>query len=112
MKSEEAPLLLNIINAEEATLDECITIISGLSKCSICKRIGELYFTSLPVLSRTTVEKEEIKHEKTEDFEENIFEAAKQGKLSSVEYLIEECHTNAEIKNDLSSLSLHSNLCM
>ena len=37
---------------------------------------SELFFTYLPALSRTAIIKEATKHEKTEDFEENIFESA------------------------------------
>ena len=114
MKGENAPLLLNIINADDATLEECVTIISGLKECSICRRIGELYFSSLPDI-RATFEKEEIKHEKPDDFEDDIFEASRQGMLSSIKYLIEECHEDVETKDDngytpLMFASLNGNL--
>ena len=74
--------LLNIINAEIITYDECV------------RRIGESFFIILPVIIKTTP-----KNEKPNDFEENIFEAAKQSNLSSIKHHIEECNVNAETRN-------------
>ena len=42
-KSEESVLILNVIDPEESSFDECIRIISGLKNSPICKRIGELF---------------------------------------------------------------------
>ena len=42
-KGEESVLILNAIEAENLSLDECIGIISSLSHCSICRVVGRLF---------------------------------------------------------------------
>ena len=68
----DTPLILNACDFPEATADECIEIISRLKCSPLCKRLGKVYKTS----------------NKPSDFEENIFQAIKNGKKDSVEYII------------------------
>ena len=42
-KGKEAPLLLNVISSEDATLEECVKVISCFGGCPICRRAGELF---------------------------------------------------------------------
>ena len=109
-KGLESVLLLNVIDSKEATFDECIKVISEFSHCPICKRTGELFEKeNLPTINyKYEIEKlkEEIeKHKETSrfqavvqkpaDLERDICDAAKKGKLTSVQYLIEQCQINA-----------------
>ena len=41
-KGEESTLLLNVIKREEASLDECIKILSKFECCPLCQRTSEL----------------------------------------------------------------------
>ena len=41
-KGEESTLLLNVIKKEEATLEECINILSKFEHCPLCRRMNEL----------------------------------------------------------------------
>ena len=108
-KGEESPLLLNVIDPKNNTFDECIRIISKFTKCPLCKRIGELHNDNRKLPDRDYEhEIEELKKENEElkkskkthfepltkkpsDFESDIHKAAKKGKLTSVQYLIEQC---------------------
>ena len=42
-KGEESTLLLNVIKKEEATLEECIEILSKFEHCPLCQRLGEVF---------------------------------------------------------------------
>ena len=42
-KRGESTLLLNVIKREEATLEECIKILSTFKQCPICKHMNELF---------------------------------------------------------------------
>ena len=118
-KEKESPLLLNVIDPKDATFDECIRIISKFIQCPLCKRIGQMHEDdkSLPdrdyehELEELKKENERLKKpatkmvftpvtEKPEDFESDICKAAEEGKLSSVQYLVEQCHANVEAKDE------------
>ena len=121
-KGKESPLLLNVIDPKNATFDECINIISNFTNCPLCKRIGQLHDDDkrLPVrdyeheIEELKREKDELKKpkkasskkthfvrvtEKPVDFESNFHNAARDGKLTSVQYLVEQCHSNVEAKD-------------
>ena len=42
-KGEESTLLLNVIKSEEATLEECVKILSKFKRSQICQRMFELF---------------------------------------------------------------------
>ena len=42
-KRKESTLLLNVIKKEEATLEECIEILSKFEHCPLCQRLGEVF---------------------------------------------------------------------
>jgi ankyrin repeat protein len=114
-KGEESPLLLNVIDPKNATFDECISIISKFTKCPLCRRIGELHDDNIKLPNRDYEhEIEELKESKKvsskkadfarvtgkpSDFESDIHNAAEKGKLTSVQYLYEVCHSNVEAKD-------------
>ena len=120
-KGKESTLLLNVVKREKATLEECIKILSTFEQCPICQRTCELFKEEKDLPERDfeheneTLKKEietlkkktkETKTyfppvtEKPSDFESNICEAAKEGKLTSVQYLVEQCHANVETKSN------------
>ena len=43
VKSGEAALIPNVVEAKEATFEECVQIVSSLNCSPICVRLGELY---------------------------------------------------------------------
>ena len=116
VKGDEAVLLLNVLDAKEFDFSECINIISKFTKCSFCKRIGMLYSAENDMLEhdyeyKIKILKEKIQNpekgkeeeeimSKSDDFESDIFKAAKEGKLTSVQYLVEKCHANVEAKDE------------
>ena len=120
-KMDESPLLLNVIDPKEATFDECINTISKFTKCPLCRRIGELHEDNRKLSDRDyeheieelKKENEELKKskkthfervtEKPLDFESDIHKAAEKGKLTSVQYLVEQCHSNVEAKDNKGS---------
>ena len=104
-KGGEAALVLNAVNAKEATFEECVKIISSLKCSSVCVRLGDLYTEreSFPERDYQYELEQEIKGlkqkirtnfepvtEKPADFESNIHKAAEEGKLTSVQYLYEQ----------------------
>ena len=124
-KGEEPILLLNVIKREEATLEECIKILSKFKQSPLLQLTSELfsenesfpepdYIHEIETLkkeieklqNKTEEEKEEKKTyfppvtEKPSDFESNICKAASEGKLTSVQYLVEQCHANVETKDE------------
>ena len=117
-KMDESPLLLNVIDPKEATFDECINTISKFTKCPLCRRIGQLHEDNIKLPNRDyeheieelKKENEELKKskkphfapvtEKPSDFEKDIHRAARYGKLTSVQYLVEQCHSNVEAKDN------------
>ena len=42
-KGREAALVLNVVETKEATLEECVKIISSLKCSPVCVRLGDLY---------------------------------------------------------------------
>ena len=116
-KGEESTLLLNVIKREEAVLEECIKILSKFEHSQICKRTSELFNKDKELLERDIEQElEELNKEngklqketktyfhpvteKPFDFESDICETAYQGKLTSVQYLVEQCHADVETKN-------------
>ena len=109
-KIEEAPLLLQCFNSQTITMDANTKIITSLSKIPICMELKELkendaqidYFFEIKEKDKEIEElKKEIKrYTKPDDFVYDIFEATKNGKLSSVKYLINVMKTDPNIKND------------
>ena len=123
-KRGESTLLLNVIKREEATLEECIKILSTFKQCPICQLTSELFNgdkkmperdyeheieilkKEIEKLQNKTKETEEKKTcfppvtEKPSDFESDILKAAEKGKLTSVQYLVEECHADVETKDN------------
>ena len=118
-KKEESPLLLNVIDREDATFDECVRIISNFIHCPLCKRISQFneenaslptrdYDREIEDLQRENEELKKSKNdtffppvtEKPTDFERDICKAAREGKLSSVQYLVEQCHSDVETKDE------------
>ena len=119
-KGKESTLLLNVIKREEADFEECIKILSKFEHSQICQRTGELFTeeNQLPEkdfeeeIEKLKKENQELRNkinekkicflpvtEKPSDFENNICTAAEEGKLTSVQYLIEQCHADAETKD-------------
>ena len=123
IKGEDSTLLLNIIKREEAPLEECLKFLSKFEYCQLCQRTTELLKEEKDLPERDfELEIEELKRineelqkkkkevekktifspvtEKPSDFESDIFKAAREGKLTSMQYLIEQCHVDPEIKDD------------
>ena len=104
-KSEETILLLNVINSDEFSFEETMDVISMFSESPVCRKAGELFneFKEKLVQKKEDEIKElksEIEElnkphvdspitEKPDDFESDIHEAAKSGKLTSIKYLVE-----------------------
>ena len=51
-KGGEAALILNVVEAKEATLEECVKIVSSLKCSPICVRLGDLYAEDEPLPER------------------------------------------------------------
>ena len=120
-KGKKSALLLNVIESKKATFEECIQIISKFEQCPICIRTGELFSENVNLpetdyeheIEELQREIEKLKEEKNtrkktyfppvtekpSDFESDICKAAAEGKLTSVQYLIEQCHANVETKD-------------
>ena len=119
-KGEESTLLLNVIKTEEATLEECIKILSKFEHSPLCKRTSELFNEDKKQpevdyeheIDELKKENEELQKktkgnktyfppvtEEPSDFEDDIHDAAEEGKLTSVQYLIEQCRADAEEKD-------------
>jgi hypothetical protein len=120
VKGGDAAIILNAVEAKEATFEECIKIISSLKCSPVCVRLGDLHAedTKQPeidyehTISKLEKEIEQLKKQKKtiykpSDFVNDIHEAARQGKLTSVQYLIEQCHVNIEEKNNDGRTPLH-----
>ena len=109
-KGEESTLLLNVIKIEEATLEECIEILSKFKHSQICRQTSKL-FKEEKELPERDYEREinELKKElqtkikqgivKPSDFESDICKAAEEGKLTSIKYLVKQCHADVETKD-------------
>ena len=116
-KIEEAPLLLQCFNSQTITMDANTKIITSLSKIPICMELKELkendaqidYFFEIKEKDKEIEElKKEIKrYTKPDDFVYDIFEATKNGKLSSVKYLINVMKTDPNIKDKYGRTPLH-----
>ena len=78
-KGDESVLLLNIIDPEEMSLDECIEVISRFVRCQICKRTGELYTKEYNHMNEElNKEKDENKNLAERDFGYEIGELKKE----------------------------------
>ena len=119
-KGEESTLLLNVIDCKEASLEECIKILSMFKQCRICQRVYELFNENESLLERDYEhENEELKNdikklqskgkaqntlfhqltEKNSELESDICTASKEGNIARVKYLIEQCHVDVETKD-------------
>ena len=119
-KGEESTLLLNVIKSEDATLEECIKILSKFKHSQICRRTSKLFNEDKDLPERDfedEVEKLKKENEKLQietkqmktyfppvtekppDFESDICVAAEKGKLTSVQYLVEQLHADVETKS-------------
>ena len=119
-KKEESILLLNVIKADETTFEGCMKILSKFDSSPICRRTSELFDENkkLPErdneheISELKKEIEKLRNrtkekktyfspvtEKPFDFESDIFKAAEEGKLKSVQYLVEQLHADVETKD-------------
>jgi hypothetical protein len=112
-----ASLILNFVEAKEATLEECIKIVSSLKCSPVCIRLGELYREELnkPEIDyeyeiiQLKKEIEKLNKQKPAVFkpipkepiffESDIHKAALAGNLESVQYLIEQRHVSVEKKD-------------
>jgi hypothetical protein len=124
-KGGEAALILNVIEAKEANFEECVRIVSSLKCSPVCVRLGDLYkenenqpeFDYEHEIFWLKKEIEELKQqrrtifkpvtEKPSDFESDIYVAARKGKLTSVQYLIEQHKANAGANDDKGSTPLY-----
>ena len=129
-RKQEAPLLLSIISNPFSTLDECMSLIGCFSQCPLCVRTYSLYEADskqvdfdyeyeiltkdqlimdlnkrIKELELEILCKKEM--EEPSDFEPNLFEAAKQGKISSVQYLIEKNGVDPSSKSNYWQTPLH-----
>jgi hypothetical protein len=94
-KGGEAALILNVVELKEATLKECVKIVSSLKSSSVCARLGDLYAENECTAERDyeheifelKKEIEELKPVTAEpsDFERNIHTAAAKKKKKTYE---------------------------
>ena len=108
IRPDEAPLLLTTINFPESTFEDCVEVLTSFTSSPVCCRLGELYGQNRAIpdhniefqLSQKDLEiqnlkleildlKNKLPMEKPYNFEPDIFKAAKEGKLKSVQYLIQ-----------------------
>ena len=116
-KGNDSINIIKAINPSTMTFDECIKIISMFDKCSFCKRTGELFKDMEKTLNidyEYEIEKlkneiDTLKHKtkrrsiilKPTDYEENIHKASEEGKLTSIQYNIQQKLSEyIEAKND------------
>ena len=111
-KKQDAPLLLSVISNPLSTLDECMSLLGCFRGCPLCVRTYSLYEEDsrqvdfdyefeisekekvIKQLSEKIQALEKIVSFKKDmeeplDYEPNIIEAAIEGKLTSVQYLID-----------------------
>jgi hypothetical protein len=121
-KGGKAAFVLNAVKPKEATFEECVKIVSSLKCSPVCVRLGELHeeYEGLverdyeDEISKLKQEIEELKlkqskrtvfepvTEKPSDFESSIHLAATKGKLSSIQFLIEQLvREKVEVKDGL-----------
>ena len=132
---KEAPLLLNVINLEECSLNQCVTLISSFEKCPLCTKLGKAYkeekalvdkdwefetkkrddeITSLKTAINIYKEEEEKRKEARslteipDNFEHSIYTAAEKGNLESIKFLVRECYVNPSraLQGGITALSL------
>ena len=108
IRPDEAPLLLTTINFPDSTFEDCIEILKCFTSAPVCCHLGELYDKEksssdhsvqfelgqkdlqIQNLKMEIIElKNKLPLEKPYNFEPDIFKAAKEGKLKSVQYLIQ-----------------------
>ena len=116
-KGSESILLLNAVDIEEISLEECIKIISSFTSSPICRKTGELFEESMKdpafdyeyEINSLKKENEELKNKVEEpknakndlpqSYESDIFKAVNDGDLHSVRYLCESCHVDINEKD-------------
>ena len=119
----ESAILLHGIKCKDCSLSvsDCINIFQCFSNCDLCVKLGSLISGNSEVVIETnkadqTISeiKEQITQienskspEKPADFEEDIYKAASQGKLSSVQYLIETMNVDKDSKTSNGDTPLH-----
>ena len=122
-KKEESVLLLNVIKANENTLEECIKIVSNFNCSPICRRIGELLKENEALPERDTEQeiaelKKEIEDLKNKTKEKTIYFPPSSGQLDIVKYLYETCHAKVtreiieNAKTEEIKKYLHSKQCL
>ena len=120
-KREKSTLLLNAIKKDDITLEECIKILSEFKRCPLCQQTCKLfkerdnlvdvdYEYEINELKKKIKELQDKIYEKetpfppvTEepfDFESNIHLATRHGKLTSVQYLVEQLHVDPNTKDE------------
>ena len=103
-KKEESNKLLSFIEADQFEFNECINIISKFTYISLCRRIGELN-TFVEVDKEHENETPAVRSslqpvtKKPWFFESDIFKASEKGKLTSIQYLVENEHCIVEGKD-------------
>jgi hypothetical protein len=125
VKGVETALVLSVVELKEATFEECVQIVSSLKSSPICVRLGDLYAENEMMPERDyeheilklEQEIEELKKQRRtifkpvtqrpSDFEDDIHKAAGKGKLTSVQYLIEQCQIDVEAKDKKGWTPLH-----
>ena len=75
-RAKDAPLILNVCNFPEASVDDCTYLLTQLTSSPICRRLQEVFVHNKPI-----------------DFIDDVFTAIKEGKLESVQYLVEQNQT-------------------
>ena len=118
-KEDDAVLLLNIISLENPTLDDCINIISLFKNSPILTQISELFkeeFNKIDIdyeyeikISQNQIKILENQIESLQnqieilknpdDLQSDIWKASQEGKLASVQYLVEQCKVDATEKD-------------
>ena len=125
IRPDEAPLLLTTINFPDSTFEDCIEILKCFTSAPICSHLGELYDREkrLPdhniefdlrqkdlQIQNLKMEimdlKSKLPLEKPYNFEPDIFKAAKEGKLKSVQYLIQN-NANTDQQDEEGKTILH-----
>ena len=127
-EEKETILLLNYLQTNEIdfSLNEIVSILTSFTNCDLLVKFGNLYIIEdvnvdyeyeLQQKEKIIVDlKNQLEHvinhippieEKPDDYEPDIFKAIQQGKLSSVQYLIEKEGVSTLTKNHVNDSLLH-----
>ena len=112
-KSNDAPLLLNVFKVDiDAEMKTYIDILSCFNRCPLCAKLAEMYKDNQNLPERdydieiknlkrdlAQAKKELMRVKLGDDFEDNVFNAAKNGKLTSIQYIYEYCHETVDNKD-------------